>query len=38
LAINWLGIAIWLFGFAIEATADVQLARFRARPDTAAGA
>ena len=32
-AINWIGVPIWLAGFAIEAVADVQLARFRARPD-----
>jgi steroid 5-alpha reductase family enzyme len=33
-AINWLGVPVWLAGFAIEATADVQLMRFRARPDS----
>jgi steroid 5-alpha reductase family enzyme len=32
--INWIGVPIWLIGFAIEATADVQLTRFRARPDS----
>jgi len=31
--VNWLGVPIWLAGFAIEAVADVQLTRFRARPD-----
>jgi steroid 5-alpha reductase family enzyme len=32
--INWLGVPIWAMGFVIEATADVQLTRFRARPDS----
>jgi steroid 5-alpha reductase family enzyme len=32
--INWIGVPIWLLGFAIEAAADVQLNRFRARPDS----
>ena len=33
--VNWLGIPVWLAGFGIEAIADVQLTRFRVRPDTA---
>ncbi len=32
--INWIGLPIWLAGFAIEATADVQLTRFRSRPES----
>jgi steroid 5-alpha reductase family enzyme len=35
LLINWIGVPIWLLGFAIEAAADIQLNRFRARPDSA---
>jgi steroid 5-alpha reductase family enzyme len=31
--LNWLGMPMWLAGFTIEATADVQLARFRAQSD-----
>lgn len=31
--IGWIGIPIWLIGFTIEAVADIQLNRFRARPD-----
>jgi steroid 5-alpha reductase family enzyme len=31
--INWLGIAVWLLGFAVEAAADVQLTRFRNAPE-----
>lgn len=34
IALNWLGVPIWLAGFGIEATADVQLTRFRARADS----
>jgi steroid 5-alpha reductase family enzyme len=30
--INWIGLPIWLAGFAVEATADVQLTRFRNNP------
>lgn len=33
--LNWIGIPIWLAGFVIEAAADVQLTRFRARADSA---
>ena len=33
-AINWLGIPVWLAGFVIEAAADVQLTRFRARGES----
>ena len=32
--INWIGVPIWALGFFIEATADVQLTRFRARPES----
>lgn len=32
--INWIGLPIWLVGFVIEATADVQLTRFRSRPES----
>lgn len=31
--INWMGLPIWLTGFLIEATADIQLTRFRGRPE-----
>jgi len=33
-AVNWLGVPVWVLGFFIEATADVQLGRFRMRPDS----
>ncbi len=33
-AINWIGVPIWAIGFALEATADVQLARFKAKPES----
>ncbi len=32
--INWIGLPIWLAGFVFEATADVQLTRFRNRPES----
>jgi len=32
--INLAGIVVWIAGFVIEMTADVQLTRFRARPDS----
>lgn len=32
--LSWIGLAIWAAGFAGEATADWQLARFRARPSS----
>ncbi len=31
--INWIGVPVWLVGFVVEATADVQLTRFRNDPD-----
>jgi steroid 5-alpha reductase family enzyme len=36
LFVNVLGIGVWLAGFVIEATADVQLERYRADPEHAA--
>lgn len=35
LVVNWLGALIAITGIAIEATADIQLQRFRAEPDSA---
>ncbi len=35
IALNWIGVPIWLLGFVFEATADVQLIRFRARSENA---
>ncbi len=34
IALNWVGVPIWVLGFLFEATADVQLIRFKARPDS----
>jgi steroid 5-alpha reductase family enzyme len=34
-ALNWVGVIVWALGFGVEATADVQLIRFKARPDSA---
>ncbi len=31
---NWIGVPIWAVGFVIEASADAQLVRFKARPDS----
>jgi steroid 5-alpha reductase family enzyme len=33
LPINWIGVPLWLVGFVVEATADIQLTRFRNDPD-----
>jgi steroid 5-alpha reductase family enzyme len=33
-ALNWVGVVVWALGFGFEATADVQLIRFKARPDS----
>lgn len=33
-ALDWLGIAIFLFGLAFESVADWQMSRFKARPDS----
>jgi steroid 5-alpha reductase family enzyme len=32
--VNWIGVPIWIVGFAMEAAADVQLTRFRSLPDS----